>query len=77
MNSHLKVYVCYSVQLLYFHYTSHLYASKLTSFEILDFSSPNTTITHCDALNPATLIPLPDETYNCMLTWDTPINPDL
>lgn len=60
-----EFYVPHSVQLLYFHHTSHLSASKLTSYEILDFSSPNTTITHYNDLNPATLIPLPDETYDC------------
>lgn len=71
MGSPLTIYVPHSVEsLLNSHYTQHFSVSRLASYEVL--SAPNITLTRCNRLNPATLLPsLQDgDTHNCVLLTD-------
>lgn len=69
MCSPLTIYVPHSVESLL---KSHdISVSQLASYEVLLLSALNITLTWCNHLNPATLLPsLQEDTHNCVLLTD-------
>lgn len=76
--SPLTIFVPHAVEaLLNLHHTQHLSVRRLLSYEILLLTAPHTTLSHCNNLNPATL--LPSETneapHDCLALTDHLLSP--